>query len=64
MCDLVHLVNAVFMYVYILGEKLINWIELNCKVLLYLRARLDYTGLHQRVAIFIPDSAAAYTTPQ
>ena len=30
------------------------------------RPRLHYTGLHRSVAIFIPDSAAAYsyTTPQ
>jgi hypothetical protein len=29
-----------------------------------LRPRLHYTGLHRSVAIFIPDSAAVYTTPQ
>jgi hypothetical protein len=29
-----------------------------------LRPRLHYTGLHWSVAIFIPDSAAVYTTPQ
>ena len=28
------------------------------------RPRLHYTGLHRSVAIFIPDSAAVYTTPQ
>ena len=28
------------------------------------RPRLHYTGLNRSVAIFIPDSAAVYTTPQ
>jgi hypothetical protein len=28
-----------------------------------LRPRLHYIGLHRSVAIFIPDSAAVYTTP-
>ena len=33
-------------------------------VMLCLRPRLHYTGLHRSVAIFIPDLAAVYTTPQ
>ena len=33
-------------------------------IILSFRPRLHYTGLHRSVAIFIPDSATVYTTPQ
>ena len=37
---------------------------LSLELMLTLRPRLHYTGLHRSVAIFIPDLAAVYTTPQ
>ena len=47
------------------GNRMIVGVDANVQVVQdNVRPRLHYTGLHRSVAIFIPDSAAVYTTPQ